>query len=84
MGGRRLGGGRRLLRQRRPREWVDVRGERRLGDVLRGTVGDIADGDDYAEYHDDFGLFIYNFTHPSGARFQVIDYWTENLGSGYL
>lgn len=48
-----------------------------------GTVGDILKGDDYLDYSYDFGLFVYQYQHPKGPRFQVVNYWTSNLGPGF-
>jgi hypothetical protein len=45
-----------------------------------GTIGDIKKSADYAEFHYDFGLFVYEFAHPAGPHFQVINYWTSNFG----
>jgi hypothetical protein len=49
----------------------------------QGTVGDISGADDYNNYAYDFGLFVYNFKHPKGPVFVVVNYWTSNLGAGY-
>jgi hypothetical protein len=48
-----------------------------------GIVGDILEGDDYLNYSYDFGLFVYQYQHPKGPRFQVVNYWTSNLGPGF-
>jgi hypothetical protein len=48
-----------------------------------GTVGDILKSDDYLNYSYDFGLFVYQYQHPKGPRFQVVNYWTSNLGPGF-
>jgi len=48
-----------------------------------GTVGDILESDDYLNYSYDFGLFVYQYQHPKGPRFQVVNYWTSNLGPGF-
>jgi hypothetical protein len=49
----------------------------------QGTVGDISDAADYNNYAYDFGLFVYNFKHPQGPTFAVVNYWTSNLAPGY-
>ncbi len=49
----------------------------------QGTVGDILDRREYQEYSYDFGLMVYPFKHPQGPAFQVVTYWTSNLGPGF-
>lgn len=48
--------------------------------TYQGTIGDITDPSDYKQYSYDFGLFVYEFAHPAGPRFQVVNYWTGNFG----
>lgn len=48
-----------------------------------GVVGDIRSKTDYRERSYDFGLFVYQYQHPQGPRFQVVNYWTSNLGPAF-
>lgn len=48
--------------------------------TYQGTVGDISEPSDYKQYAYDFGLFVYEFAHPAGPRFAVVNYWTGNFG----
>lgn len=56
-----------------------------VGDATNyeGIVGDIKDNADYRDFSYDFGLFVYQYQHPKGPRFQVVNYWTSNLGPGF-
>jgi len=48
-----------------------------------GMVGDILSQEEYGNYHFDWGMFIRWVERTDGAKFQVIDYWVNNLGPGY-
>lgn len=43
-----------------------------------GSVGDIADPEEYNTYKYDFGLFVYNYKPNPNIAYQVINYWVEN------
>lgn len=47
-----------------------------------GNVGHIAAPEEYAVYDYSFGMVVYT-TEVNGASFQVIDYWVQDLASGY-
>lgn len=51
--------------------------------TYQGVVGDIRERAEYEDYAYDFGVFVYNFEHPSNLRYQVVNYWTANLAPGY-
>jgi len=43
-----------------------------------GTVGHIADEDDYKTYNYSYGMFVYNYKPNPNLAYQVINYWVEN------
>ena len=48
-----------------------------------GQVGDILLQEEYENYRFDWGMFIRWVERADGTKFQVIDYWVDNLGPGY-
>ncbi len=56
-----------------------------LGKGVRyeGKVGEILSLEEYQEYYYDWGMFVRWAERTDGAKFQVIDYWVDNLGPGY-
>ena len=48
-----------------------------------GKVGEVLSLDEYNNYRFDWGMFIRQVEHTDGYKFQVIDYWVDNLGPGY-
>lgn len=56
-----------------------------VGENVRyeGVVGGIADTSEYTDWHYAFGMFIRTGARPDGARFQVIDYWVDDLGPAH-
>lgn len=53
------------------------------GTEFQGSVGDIADQQDYADWFFSYGLFVYPATLAKGEKVQIVNYWTEGFGPGY-
>lgn len=51
--------------------------------AYEGAVGDIEDTSEYTLWNYAFGLYVYNFTRDDGVRYQVVNYWTDDLAQGY-
>ncbi len=48
-----------------------------------GKVGEILSLEEYQDYYYDWGMFVRWAERADGAKFQVIDYWVDDLGPGY-
>ncbi len=47
------------------------------------SVGAIREAQEYNDYRYDFGMFVRWVERSDGAKFQVIDYWVDNLGPAH-